>query len=544
MNPVTLNLMPDGAAGSPPSDAALGAGGNVPAAEHADIFRTALAQRIVASAAAPPRASAALPNAVTRAQLALEAQIAKRLDGGASQADIIASLAAQLAATVAPHVAAGGAEAQSKLRAVFAAALAPPGDGEPAQLSLAQRVRQLAQRYMKLEAVARAITGHPPDGTVAGQQKYVAGTLLDARRAKDIPAPAAPIATNAPDAASAGSAASAGASETAGPTAFAQSTSTPAANAAPVTALAPHLPAAAAARLVVAAPPAPGSGDGRRVRLDALPAIGTGGDTLLGRILARAANAAETRSAAAAPQPAPTTAGPAAPGTGTAGAAADGALTAFVKAFEAALKPDSESVAPAVPVAASSVAASPHPDPSPAATAVFGPAAPVAERAAAATGPATPAALPPIDHSSIADQVLRGALLRNVGQSSEMRLSLVPEALGDVGVKLVVEAGNVSAHVVAETSEVRDALVAAAPQLAKSLAESGLKLQSFNVTLSGDGFAGFGQQQQPSSDAQRQHRAPQFDDAEAVDETPLEAIPTFGPPTLVRSAAGDLNHLA
>jgi flagellar hook-length control protein FliK len=56
--------------------------------------------------------------------------------------------------------------------------------------------------------------------------------------------------------------------------------------------------------------------------------------------------------------------------------------------------------------------------------------------------------------------------MRNVGQSSEIRLTLVPDSLGHVSVKLVVDAGSVTAHMVADTPEVRDALVAAQPQLA------------------------------------------------------------------------------
>jgi flagellar hook-length control protein FliK len=159
------------------------------------------------------------------------------------------------------------------------------------------------------------------------------------------------------------------------------------------------------------------------------------------------------------------------------------------------------------------------------------------------SAPAAPAV--PIDHSAIADQVLRGAFMRNVGQSSEIRLSLVPESLGDVSVKLVVNAGNVAAHVVADTPQVRDALIAAQPQLDKSLADAGLKLTSFTVDLSGGGFAGFAQQQnEQSRNDQRSHRASDTADTGGdSDETRLEAIPSFGPSIVTKPDAGDYNYL-
>jgi flagellar hook-length control protein FliK len=122
----------------------------------------------------------------------------------------------------------------------------------------------------------------------------------------------------------------------------------------------------------------------------------------------------------------------------------------------------------------------------------------------------------------------------------------VPETLGDVSVKLVVDAGNVSAHVVAATSDVRDALVAAQPQLTKSLAEAGLKLTSYSVDLSGNGFAGFAQQHNDQSrDGNRPYRSGASADAEdAADDTALNAIPSFGPSTTVEPGAGDYNYLA
>jgi flagellar hook-length control protein FliK len=168
------------------------------------------------------------------------------------------------------------------------------------------------------------------------------------------------------------------------------------------------------------------------------------------------------------------------------------------------------------------------------------------DRTAPAAAASAPAPAVPIDHSAIADQVLRGAFLRNIGTSSEIRLSLVPETLGDVSVKLVVTAGSVAAHVVAETPEVRDALVAAQPQLTKSLADAGLKLTSFNVDVSGGGFAGFSQQHngQPQSDGRARRATAVLDRDDAADDAQLAAIPSFGPSRSAAAGAHDYNYLA
>jgi flagellar hook-length control protein FliK len=162
----------------------------------------------------------------------------------------------------------------------------------------------------------------------------------------------------------------------------------------------------------------------------------------------------------------------------------------------------------------------------------------------AAPAPAAPA--PATDQSAIVDQVLRGAFMTNTGQSSSIRLSLVPDNLGDVSVKLVVDSGNVTAHVVAETSDVRDALVSAQPQLAKSLADAGLKLTSFTVDLSGGGFAGSGQQHNDQSQSgNRSRRGIASIDTDAdLDADVVDAVPSFGPSAIATPQPGDYNYLA
>jgi len=231
-------------------------------------------------------------------------------------------------------------------------------------------------------------------------------------------------------------------------------------------------------------------------------------------------------------------------------AASDSTLAAFVKSFEAALNASAPAEAPRT-VPHDTQLTTPLPPalrPAADASSAFVPSvAPfIIDRVqpVAAFAPAVPAA--PVDHNAIADQVLRGAFMRNVGQSSEMRLSLVPDSLGDVSVKLIVSAGSVTAHVVAETPEVRDALIAGQPQLAKSLADAGLKLTSFTVDLSGSSFAGFSQQQndRPQNGQRSDGSTSSADTDGGIDETVLEAIPSFGPSIVAQRNAGDYNYLA
>jgi flagellar hook-length control protein FliK len=234
-----------------------------------------------------------------------------------------------------------------------------------------------------------------------------------------------------------------------------------------------------------------------------------------------------------------------APATGLSGKT----LAAFVKSFEAALKGMTTLNAPAArsdsqPAATSSTAQSGTVDGAAGFVATVAPF--TIDRAAPVAAPPAVATPAPIDDSAIADQVLRGAFMRNVGESSEIRLRLVPDSLGDVNVKLVVSDGAVTAHVVAETPEVRDALVAAQPQLTKSLAEAGLKLTGFTVDVSGGGFAGFaGQRNDQSQNGGRSRRgANSVDPIETQDESRLEAIPSFGPSVAPRANPGDFNYLA
>ena len=108
---------------------------------------------------------------------------------------------------------------------------------------------------------------------------------------------------------------------------------------------------------------------------------------------------------------------------------------------------------------------------------------------AAANAAAPSAAAPttqPLDVQALVEQMIAGMQLRTASDgSSQMQIKLVPEPLGEVAVKLTVSGTNVTANVVAQSADTRTTLLANHQQLARSLADSGLKLTGFSVDVSG-----------------------------------------------------------
>jgi flagellar hook-length control protein FliK len=596
MNHITINAAPvkvtaTGAAGATGTTATTGD------PIDADIFRVALATQVgaltptVSPKTGKPTATAA---AASSAQTALEAKIKKLIESGASHTEIVSALAANLAAGVSQALDITSADARAQLQTVFATALAPPGESPGSPTDTAQL---LAKRAVQLQNLAESILS----SNQSGQQKRIAGNLLDAQRAKDIPAQTTRTTFSASDVVMANASHASGSvtpstdalsggktpSHAAEATLVTAAAATARVNAAASAASTATLPSAltVAANVVAGLPvktnvsaSISGAADGKTVKLGTTAAIAAGGDTTLGRVLSRAALAADARDAqnsaaqsqtnsdtntnttrenaatAGRPANAATAAAPATaaaqPATLT-GGSPDPKIAAFLKSFTAALSEDSNAINAASTaqrdaqalVAAPAVAAHAPAAPSPAFMPSVAPFAIEHVGATVATAP-TPAAAP-TDQSAIVDQVLRGALLRTTGGSSEIRLSLVPESLGDVSVKLVVDAGNVSAHVVAQTSEVRDALVSAQPQLTKSLADAGLKLTSFTVDMSGGGSASFAQQQhdQAQSGKRQRYTIGSIASDEDSDESAVDAVPMFGPPSPAGARPGDYNYL-
>jgi flagellar hook-length control protein FliK len=342
-------------------------------------------------------------------------------------------------------------------------------------------------------------------------------------------------------------------------------------------------------------------GDGKTVATNGAPALAPNGDTLLGRILARAAQSQQTSTGSQAPVAATPAEAPrlsilalatAVAGLGNAAAnttpvATDAvahavatieippaansglpatvlgtqtpaplspAVTAFLKSFSDALATTS------APADAKSNAGDTTPGTllsttvSSAQAPTIGAFAPVQAAVqndmVSANGAHTPEPLPSqttVDPNLVVDQILRGAFLNTAGSVSTVRMRLVPEELGDVSVKLTIDGNSVSASVMAQTSAAHDALVAGQGQLTRALADAGLKLTSFNVDLAG-GFASFQQQQQQQGSSQqgtsngRSSLLGGVDTTESDDAT-LVAAPNFGPPVLAGTSWSALNYL-
>jgi flagellar hook-length control protein FliK len=107
-----------------------------------------------------------------------------------------------------------------------------------------------------------------------------------------------------------------------------------------------------------------------------------------------------------------------------------------------------------------------------------------------------------VDPDAIIEQMVKGMTMRTVAEgTSEIRLQLQPENLGQVTMRLSVSGNQVTANVIAQSADVRSALVANHQDLARSLNEAGLTLAGFSVDVSGgdagqdqskDRTAGFG----------------------------------------------------
>ncbi|MGD1067582.1 MAG: flagellar hook-length control protein FliK [Vulcanimicrobiaceae bacterium] len=313
--------------------------------------------------------------------------------------------------------------------------------------------------------------------------------------------------------------------------------------------------------------------DQRTVAVDPVTLVATGGDTTIGRILARATLAASATTAtqttttetatdalaATAPVAAPTAtdAGNAEASTATtAAAAAVKTVDAFTQAFSAALAradamPATKDSGPAA-VAADSSASS-----SIASLEAAGGLLTGAGRDATAVAPPTLASTLPqaqnVDANAVVEQVLQGVSLQTADGSSTVRLRLVPDSLGDVSIKLVVSGGSVDATVTASTPAAQSALQGGQAQLARTLADSGLKLQSFTVGLgtgsgstSGNGTGSDAQSRSRNGSAHRVGAIGATDEGDAeTDESSLLAAPQIGPPIYTASTAlGALNYLA
>lgn len=426
----------------------------------------------------------------------LLSQIAGLIQAGTPMATIVDRIAKD------PNV-------RGTLERALASSLAPPGTSPPASRGTQQLAATLEQQITKLLTTLKSET------TTAGQQSEFSGQVLDAKSARETPAQ--------------------------------QKNPTPTDSSVDAV--------ASFARMLVQK--AIASVQGKSDTQSAAPATTATSQSpdILTRMLARAANADAQRTDAA-PQRAGTlavqqtgqlAAAPASTHTTTNAAPSSTLferLVAIIAEHKSGTQSDanpgkqfSQDTATAQPAAPASSAHQTQSNPS---------AAPVfSTQLASASAPATPAQATPnhytnIDPQSVIEQLVKGITLRNSGTTSEVRMRLQPEQLGDVALKLTVTGNTITANVIAQNAHVRDLLLSNQQQLARSLADAGLSLGNFSVDVSG-GNAGFSHQQ-----AQQQRtlvKTGGFGLALASEEEP-SADSRFGPSLLPAGKALVLNYLA
>jgi hypothetical protein len=492
-------------------------------------------------------------------QEALQKKIADLLAKGESVSEIVQQLAASLATTFAQHFGGDPAAIQNQLQQAFASALSPPTSTGP-PLSNADLASALAQQFRQVADVAAGVLGE------TGQSnRLFAGSISDAATTAGVQ-PAPQTSDNDP---------------------------TPADSMANNAA-------------VLLASLTASQGDGKTVATNGAPVIGSNGDTLLGRILTRAAQSSQSApagqqtsgTAASAAQSGPLSLtvsalaqATAALDNGAAPVATDSSVAAIQRAV---VNAEAQSVvnSGSAPVTTSSSATPPELSPAVLAfvkafsdaiasanaapttktiasdtdpgsllqttdlssqapsIGAFAPVQASAQNdAVSADGSQSPVPLPSqttVDPNLVVSQLLHGLSLNAVDTTSTVRMRLVPEELGDVSVKLTIEGSSVSAQVMAQTPAAHDALVAGQGQLARAFEDAGLKLTSFNVDLAG-GFASFQQQQQQQSSQQgapNGHPLLGGVDTPETDDGSLVAAPNFGPPVLAGVSWSALNYLA
>lgn len=408
-------------------------------------------------------------------------QLAGLLQAGTPMAKIVDTVSTQLAKAIAKASGKGDdGGVQRTLQRALAGALAPPGTSPPSGSGTATQAAALVQQVRDILA---KLTG---ELNTAGQQSEFSGNVLDADQAKETPAPQMKPATSDDSQAAA--------------QAFVQSLFTRTAG---TQNAAPALPDPLARMLARAA-----NADAQRGGTPAAKVNAVAGATstppasaLFTRLIAIIAerNGSESQN-----------------GDGKASHDAAFAQGATTSTPSAAANPS-----PAMPAFAAQIAAAPVSS----GHSLYG---------AAGASPYTT-----VDPQAVLEQVVKGIVLRNSGTTSEVRMRLQPEHLGDVSLKLSVTGNTISANIVAQNAHVRDMLLSNQQQLVRSLSEAGLSLGNFSVDVSG-GNAGYNQQR-----AQQQvkvGRAGGFAAALAGEEDTW-ADPRFGPPIVSGSNALVLNYL-
>jgi len=451
-------------------------------------------------------------------------QLAALLQSGTPLNTIINRVAQQVSGALSKATGDGNAERQQTLQNALASALAPPGTSPPGQTGTAEvlSLSKGASLEVKLQNLLETITRELND---AGQQNRFSGAVLDANSAKEIPAQQQ---TNE----------HAGVMPAAAPLGLAASV---------LQNVVQQIQAAAqqnTAQATQQSAPKNATASPSQIAANIPSQVTTQSADVLGRMLARAANADVQRAPAPAAAPAAAAQAPA-PQNGL-----NAPSQLFARLMTVIAQNSNQQTASggdgrpsqqfafgkdALPATHLSTSSNAQTVSAPAfSTALTNASAPAAQSTASAATPYT------IDPQSVIEQIVQSISLRNFGGSSQVRMQLQPEHLGDVSLKLTVNGNTISANIVAQNADVRDMLLANQQQLARTLSEAGLSLGNFSVDVSG-GNAGFTQQQTAQQHSIAKTSALHLGSV-ADDETPTES--RFGPPLLVGAKPWVLNYLA
>ena len=405
---------------------------------------------------------------------------------------------------------------RSSITTSIANALAPPGNAPPGTAQ--QQVNALATRLQRLiESLARDSAGS------TGQQNDIAGNILDAKSAKDIPA-------QAPT------------KETASTLDVSSLVRSLLSNA--VTALQQNSPA-----------PETATSDSANVNAlvpqstSALPpqtgVTMAGAPDLLARMLVRAAGVDAKIN------------GTAAEANGSSGTASNVAQTpsAISARFQAALANIISNASQASPNGSfarggsgqsfdqqSSSQPSLSTRDSSLSNVAAAPGFTVSTATQAAAQSTASASQSTVDANAVIEQMVKSMMMRTSAQgSSEIRLHLQPENLGDVTMKITVTGSQISANVVAANADVRNTLMSNHQQLARSLADAGLTLSGFSVDVSGGNAGRDRQNNDRTAGFGRRYTVHELPGA-STSETP--ALASLGPSILNGSSLALFNYLA
>ncbi len=157
---------------------------------------------------------------------------------------------------------------------------------------------------------------------------------------------------------------------------------------------------------------------------------------------------------------------------------------------------------------------------------------------------ATNAGLTPyttVDPEAILSQIVKGISIKpDADGVHQIQLHLQPAHLGNVTLDLRVDGSSVTANVVAQSADVRDALVNNQHHLARAFAESGLELTGFSVNVSGGDARGFQQGQPDSQGFGRRYVVHETAGSDEVDASPSNSAS----PNAASGSLDLLDHLA